>query len=72
MQLNSLSLNTLLSIIILVSFIVTVVLAAASYTAYKLRERRRPRAPAGTESENIYFERYFPPPQGERAGPPPA
>jgi heme/copper-type cytochrome/quinol oxidase subunit 2 len=71
-QLNSLSLNTLLSIIILVSFIVTVVLAAASYTAYKLRERRRPRPPAGAESENLYFERYFPPSRGEGAGAPPA
>jgi heme/copper-type cytochrome/quinol oxidase subunit 2 len=57
----SLSLNTLLSIIILVSFIVTVVLAAASYTAYKLRERRRPRPTPGSETGNVYFERYFPP-----------
>lgn len=66
MEPTSLSLNTLLSIIILVSFIVTVVLAAASYTAYKLRERRRPRPVAGSETENVYFERYFPPSTGER------
>jgi len=52
------SLNTLLSVIILVSFIVTVVLAVGSYTAYKLREKRRPRrAPAPLE-DAIYFERY--------------
>jgi heme/copper-type cytochrome/quinol oxidase subunit 2 len=71
-QLNSLSLNTLLSIIILISFIVTVVLAAASYTAYKLRERRRPRPPGDVGSENVYFERYFPPAPGGRAEAPPA
>jgi len=71
-QLNTLSLNTLLSIIILVSFIVTVVLAAASNAAYKLRERRRPRPAAGTESENLYFERYFPPAPGRGSGEPPA
>jgi hypothetical protein len=67
---TSLSLNTLLSVIILVSFIVTVVLAAASYTAYKLRERRRPRPAPGSETENVYFERYFPPPIDD-AGPAP-
>lgn len=61
MEPASLGLNTLLSIIILISFIVTVVLAAASYTAYKLRERRRPRPALGSEKENLYFERYFPP-----------
>lgn len=72
MQLNTLSLNTLLSIIILVSFIVTVVLAAASYAAYKLRERRRPRPAADTESENVYFERYFPPSPGRGPGGPAA
>jgi heme/copper-type cytochrome/quinol oxidase subunit 2 len=70
-QLNTLSLNTLLSIIILVSFIVTVVLAAASYAAYKLRERRRPKPAAGTESENLYFERYFPPAPGRGPEGPP-
>lgn len=68
MQLNSLSINTLLSIIILVSFIVTIVLAVASYAAYKLRERRRPRPAAGAESENLYFERYFPPAPGRGSG----
>jgi hypothetical protein len=60
----SLSFNTLLSIIILVSFIVTVVLAAASYTAYKLRERRRQRPAPGSEARSVYFERYFPPAGG--------
>jgi len=71
-EFNTLSLNTLLSIIILVSFIVTVVLAAASYAAYKLRERRRPRPAAGAESENVYFERYFPPAPGRGSAGPPA
>ena len=54
------SLNVLLSIVILVSFIVTVVLAVGSYTAYKLRERRRPQEVAGAEAAPVYFERYLP------------
>ncbi|HEX9755884.1 MAG TPA: hypothetical protein VGA42_09245 [Gemmatimonadales bacterium] len=61
------SLNVLLSIIILVSFIVTVVLAVASYTAYKLRERRRPRAILAPEDATMYFERYRPPPATDGA-----
>ena len=36
--------DTLLSTIILVSFLVTIVMAVGSYAAYKLREARRPRA----------------------------
>ena len=38
------SLDRLVSTIILVSFLITIVLAVGSYAAYKLRERRRPRA----------------------------
>jgi heme/copper-type cytochrome/quinol oxidase subunit 2 len=52
------SINLLLSTIILVSFLVTIVMAVGSYVAYKLREARRPRielqVPAG---ESPYFER---------------
>ena len=52
------SINLLLSTIILVSFLVTIVMAVGSYVAYKLREARRPRieiaAPAG---ESPFFER---------------
>ena len=69
MEPASLSLNTMLLIIILVSFFVTLVLAAASYTAYKLRERRRRRPAPGSEARSVYFERYFPPASGEEAGP---
>jgi heme/copper-type cytochrome/quinol oxidase subunit 2 len=50
--------DTLLSTIILVSFLVTIVMAIGSYFAYKLREGRRPSAPPprdGDESE--FFER---------------
>ena len=50
--------DTLLSTIILVSFLVTIVMAVGSYAAYKLRERRRPTVelpPANEES--LYFER---------------
>ena len=50
--------DTLLSTIILVSFLVTVVMAIGSYAAYKLREARRPwSAPASTSDASPYFER---------------
>ena len=52
------SLNLLLSTIILVSFLITIVMAVGSYVAYKLRESRRPRVeivPQDTLSP--YFER---------------
>jgi hypothetical protein len=52
------TINLLLSTIILVSFLVTVLMAVGSYVAYKLREGRRPQVegarPAG---ESVYFER---------------
>ena len=52
------SLNLLLSTIILVSFLITIVMAVGSYVAYKLREARRPRAElAPHESASSYFER---------------
>lgn len=52
------SVNLLLSTIILVSFLVTIVMAVGSYVAYKLREARRPRLelPA-MNGESAYFER---------------
>jgi flagellar basal body-associated protein FliL len=50
-------LGTLLSTILLVSFIVTIILAIGSYMAYKFRERRRPRESARTDGAPVYFER---------------
>jgi hypothetical protein len=53
-------LDTLLSTIILVTFLVTILMAIASYAAYKLRERRRPRAhPATASGEPVFFERIL-------------
>jgi hypothetical protein len=50
--------DTLLSTIILVSFLVTILMAVGSYGAYKLREARRPPLPAVQSStESQYFER---------------
>jgi hypothetical protein len=50
--------DTLLSTIILVSFLVTILMAVGSYAAYKLREARRPRAePPALAQESPYFER---------------
>jgi hypothetical protein len=52
------SVNLLLSTIILVSFLITIIMAVGSYVAYKLREARRPQleiAPA--QGESLYFER---------------
>ena len=52
--------DTLLSTIILVSFLVTILMAVGSYAAYKLRERRRPHAEPRTASDQSpYFERIF-------------
>jgi hypothetical protein len=50
-------LGTLLSTILLVSFIVTIILAIGSYMAYKVRERRRPRVPTAERGAPVYFER---------------
>jgi heme/copper-type cytochrome/quinol oxidase subunit 2 len=49
-------LGTLLSTILLVSFIVTIILAIGSYMAYKFRERRRPREAVRGDAP-VYFER---------------
>jgi hypothetical protein len=52
--------NTLLSTVVLVSFIVTIVLAVGSYLAFKGREVRRPDSePANRSGEPIYFERIY-------------
>ena len=50
-------LGTLLSTILLVSFIVTIILAVGSYMAYKFRERRRPRELVRADAGPVYFER---------------
>jgi heme/copper-type cytochrome/quinol oxidase subunit 2 len=50
-------LGTLLSTILLVSFIVTIILAIGSYMAYKFRERRRPRESVRGDGGPVYFER---------------
>jgi hypothetical protein len=50
-------LDTLLSNIILVTFLVTVVMAVGSYAGYKLRERRRPRAEAERGTPEPFFHR---------------
>jgi hypothetical protein len=55
------SINVLLSTIILVSFVVTLILAVGSYLAYKVRERRRPAMIRAGEGDGpVFFERFFP------------
>jgi hypothetical protein len=50
--------DTLLSTIILVSFLVTVLIAVGSYAAYKLREGRAPRGErVPGMNDSPYFER---------------
>ena len=50
--------DALLSTIILVTFLITVIMAVGSYIAYKLRESRRPRAaPPQLPAESVFFER---------------
>jgi hypothetical protein len=67
--------GTLLSTIVLVSFIVTIILAVGSYMAYKFRERRRPRDVARAGDAPLYFERFYLPgtalkPDGEAVAAP--
>lgn len=51
-------LDALLSTIILVSFLVTILMAVGSYLAYKVRERRRPMfADLKPGEESPFFER---------------
>ncbi len=58
-------LDALLSTIILVSFLVTIIMAVGSYAAYKLREARRPHAvgsgapprAGAAPGESAFFER---------------
>lgn len=51
-------LDTLLSTIILVTFLVTIIMAVGSYVAYKLREGRRPRIQApGPDGDSVFFRR---------------
>lgn len=62
------TMNQLLSTVILVAFIVTLVLAVGSYMAYKARERRRPRgATPGAGDAPVFFERVFPTGRAEPA-----
>jgi len=51
--------NSVLSMIIIVAFVVTIVLAVGAYALYKLRERRRPQVPFDPAMENVFFERFF-------------
>jgi hypothetical protein len=46
-----------LSAVILISTIATIFLAVLSYAAFKLRDRRRPKAKKGS-TEPVYFHRY--------------
>ena len=55
------TIDALLSTIILVAFLVTIIMAIGSYAAYKLRESRRPRLDdAAAEGESPLFERIQP------------
>jgi heme/copper-type cytochrome/quinol oxidase subunit 2 len=61
------NLDTLLSTVILVTFIVTIILAVGSYAAYKLRERRRSGAVAAFPAdEPVFFKRFVPPDETAR------
>jgi hypothetical protein len=52
------SFTSLLSTVVLVSFLVTIIMAVGSYAAYKLRENRGPVIePLATEGESLFFER---------------
>lgn len=58
--------DTLLSTIILVSFLVTIVMAVGSYAAYKIRESRRPRMDeTSSTDESPFYERILADGDGE-------
>ena len=65
------NINTIMSTVIMVSFIVTIVLAIGSYWAYKLRERRKPKGVRAEDEAPVFFERIYPatPKPGVQAGP---
>lgn len=51
-------LDAFLATIIIVSFLITIVMAVGSYGAYKLRERRQPFVDrSGTPDERTFFVR---------------
>lgn len=55
------TLDALLSTIILVSFLVTIIIAIGSYIAYKLRNARRPGLDPGAHGAGApFFERVRP------------
>ncbi len=56
-----------LSAIILISTIATIFLAVLSYAAFKLRDKRRPKAKKGP-AEPVYFHRYRNRASGESEG----
>jgi len=52
------SFTSLLSTVVLVSFLVTIIMAVGSYAAYKLRENRRPLIePPVSDGDSLFFER---------------
>jgi len=54
---------SILATLIVVSIVVTLVLAVASYFAYKLRESRRPKTASDLREEGqvkVFFEPYVP------------
>ena len=53
----------ILATVIFVSIVVTLILAVASYFAYKVREARRPKSAAELRQEGkmkVFFEEYHP------------
>lgn len=62
------NINTIMSTVIMVSFIVTIVLAVGSYWAYKLRERRKPKGVRAEDEAPVFFERIYPAPSRATAG----
>jgi len=63
--------NMLLSTVVLVSFIVTIILAVGSYLVFKGRERRRPDQELASRSgEPVFFERIYMQPRKREASAP--
>lgn len=57
--------GTILALVILIAFLVTLVLAIGSYTVYKMREARRPRQIFQADTEFVFFDRYVHTPEAQ-------
>lgn len=52
------TLGSILAVVLLIAFLVTLILSIGSYAAYKMREKRKPKPLFVMEGGYQFFERY--------------